>query len=308
MSPARVAVVGAGLMGHAIAQLFAAEGHAVAVYDPNPAALASLRERVRAILDLLELDHAAVERLRPTGDLATAVADAEFVFEAAAERLELKQALFETLDRLAPPGAILASNTSAIPIGAISARARDRSRILGAHFWNPPYAVRLVEVIQAEATRPELVARTIELLRAAGMSPVHVRRDVPGFVGNRLQHALKREAIALVADGVCDAETLDRVVREGFGARLAVLGPLEQSDLVGLGLTLDIHRVLMPHLDRTPAAHPLLEAKVAAGELGMASGTGFRRWTEAEAAAVRQRFREFQVAQAKAAAKRRRAV
>ncbi len=308
MSPARIAVVGAGLMGHAIAQRFASEGHAVAVYDPNPAALASLRERVLAILDLLEADRAAVERLRPTADLAAAVAEADFVFEAAAERLELKQALFETLDRLAPPGAVLASNTSAIPIGAIGARARDRSRILGAHFWNPPYAVRLVEVIQAEATRPELVARTIELLRAAGMSPVHVRRDVPGFIGNRLQHALKREAIALVADGVCDAETLDRVVREGFGARLAVLGPLEQSDLVGLGLTLDIHRVLMAHLDRTPVAHPLLEAKVAAGELGMATGTGFRHWTEAEAAAVRQRFREFQVAQARAGAKGRRAV
>jgi 3-hydroxybutyryl-CoA dehydrogenase len=136
------------------------------------------------------------------------------------------------------------------------------------------------------------------------MSPVHVRRDVPGFIGNRLQHALKREAIALVAAGVCDAESLDRVVREGFGARLAVLGPLEQSDLVGLGLTLDIHRVLMPHLDNTPVPHPLLEAKVAAGETGMAAGVGFRRWTKEEADVVRARFRDFQAAQAKAAVRR----
>ncbi len=307
MGRARIAVAGAGLMGHAIAQLFASAGHPVAVYDPDPAALASLRPRVGAILELLDLDHGAIDLIAPTADLAAAVVDAVFVFEAVAERLEVKQSLFEALDRLAPPQAILASNTSAIPIGAIAARVRDRARVLGAHFWNPPYAVRLVEVVQAEATRPELVARTIELLHAAGMSPVHVRRDIPGFIGNRLQHALKREAIALVADGVCDAETLDRVVREGFGARLAVLGPLEQSDLVGLGLTLDIHRVLMPHLDRTPVAHPYLEAKVAAGELGMTQGAGFRRWTAAEAAAVRDRFRAFQVAQAKAAAKRPRA-
>jgi 3-hydroxybutyryl-CoA dehydrogenase len=133
---------------------------------------------------------------------------------------------------------------------------------------------------------------------------VHVKRDVPGFIGNRLQHALKREAIALVAAGVCDAETLDLVVREGFGARLAVLGPLEQSDMIGLGLTLDIHRVLMPHLDRTPVPHPLLEAKVAAGETGMAAGKGFRAWTPAQAEAVRERFRRFVAAQGKAAVRR----
>ena len=118
---------------------------------------------------------------------------------------------------------------------------------------------------------------------AAGRKPVHVRRDIPGFIGNRLQHALKREAIALVAAGVCDAETIDTVVKSGFGARMAVLGPLEQSDLVGLDLTLDISNVLVADLDRTAGPHPFLREKVKAGKLGMKTGEGFRRWTPEQA-------------------------
>ena len=135
----------------------------------------------------------------------------------------------------------------------------DKSRVVGTHYWNPPHLVPLVEVVQAEGTSLATVEKTIALLKAVGKAPVHVRRDIPGFIGNRLQHALKREAIALVAAGVCDAETLDTVVKEGFGARMAVCGPLEQSDLVGLNLTLDIHKTLIADLDRTPGPHPYLD-------------------------------------------------
>jgi len=140
----------------------------------------------------------------------------------------------------------------------------------------------------------------MDLLRDAGKVPVHVRRDVPGFVGNRLQHAMKREAIALVASGVCDAETIDTVVREGFGARTAVLGPMEQTDLVGVDLTLDIAEVLYKDLDATPGPHPFLRAKVEAGRLGMKTGEGMRRWTPEQAEAVRDRLSQFLAAQAKA--------
>jgi 3-hydroxybutyryl-CoA dehydrogenase len=126
-----------------------------------------------------------------------------------------------------------------------------------------------------------------------------VKKDIPGFIGNRLQHALKREAIALVANGICDAKTVDRVVKEGFGARLAVLGPLEQSDMVGLNLTLDIHRTLIQDLDHTPGPNPFLEQKVAAGETGMAVGRGFSEWTPEEAAEVRKRLNEYLVAAAR---------
>jgi 3-hydroxybutyryl-CoA dehydrogenase len=140
----------------------------------------------------------------------------------------------------------------------------------------------------------------MELLRKAGKVPVHVRQDIPGFVGNRLQHAMKREAIALVAAGVCDAETIDIVVREGFGARTAVLGPMEQSDLVGLDLALDIAEVLYQHLDRTAGPHAFLRDKVKSGKLGMKTGEGLRKWTAQEADAVRTRLSRFLAEQAKA--------
>src|SRR5262249_10335776 len=154
-----------------------------------------------------------------------------------------------------------------------------------------PHLVPLVEVIQNEATGPDVVRKTIDLLRDAGRRPVHVKKDLPGFIGNRLQHALKREALALVAAVVSDAATLDTVVKDGFGARLSVLGPLEQSDLVGVDLTLDIHEVLIASLDRTAGPHPFLRDLVKAGKLGMKSGEGFRTWTPDEADAVRARLR-----------------
>src|SRR5262249_31034804 len=134
---------------------------------------------------------------------------------------------------------------------------------------------------------------------AGGRQPVHVRGDIRGFMGNRLQHALKREAIALVAAGVCDAETIDTVVKSGFGARMAVLGPMEQSDLVGLDLTLDISNVLTADLDRTAGPHPFLREKVKAGKLGMKTGEGFRTWTSEQANTVRERLRRYLAEQAK---------
>lgn len=303
---ASIAVIGAGLMGHGIAQIFAAAGHPVVLHDPDPKILGSAPERIAAIFALLEEDKAALANLRCEADFGRAVADADFVFEAGPEKLEVKRAIFNNLDTHAKPGAILCTNTSAIPIGQIGAEVKDKSRVVGTHYWNPPHLVPLVEVVQASETSLETVEKTIALLRAVGKSPVHVRRDIPGFIGNRLQHALKREAIALVADGVCDAETIDNVVKEGFGARMAVLGPLEQSDLVGLNLTLDIHKTLIPDLDRTPGPHPFLVAKVEKGELGMKTGRGFRDWTPAQAADVRKRLSDFLAQSARALARKKR--
>ena len=282
-------------MGHGIAQLFLAAGHPVSVYDPNQEMLASVPSRIRSIFKLRDQDQRAMERCSCHSNLNEAVSAADFVFEAAPEKLEIKREIFERLAAATRPSAILASNTSVIPIGEIGARvtSENAGRIVGTHFWNPPHLVPLVEVVQAERTDLAVVEKTIDLLRSVGKVPVHVKRDIPGFIGNRLQHALKREAIALVADGVCDAETIDLVVKHGFGARLAVLGPMEQSDLVGLNLTLDIHKVLLPHLDRRPGPHPFLEQKVAAGELGMSTGQGFRKWTPEGCAEVRERLNQY---------------
>jgi len=296
----KIGVVGGGLMGHGIAYLFAAAGHPVGIFEPDAASRASLPQRLRAIADLVDDDPALIKNIAVSDRLDAAMRDAAFVFEAAPEKLSLKQRIFAALESVVAPETILASNSSAIPSTEIGRHLAHRERVVGTHFWNPPHLVPLVEVIANEKTSAAVVRATMALLRGAGKVAVHVRRDIPGFVGNRLQHAMKREAIALVAAGVCDAETIDTVVKEGFGARMAVLGPMEQSDLVGLNLTLDIAQVLYADLDRTAGPHPFLRDKVAAGKLGMQSGEGFRTWTRQQAEAVRRRLSRFLAEQAKA--------
>jgi 3-hydroxybutyryl-CoA dehydrogenase len=296
----KIGVIGGGLMGHGIAYLLAAAGHEVGVFEPSAELRASLPQRLRAIVDLLDDDPALIARISAHDQLAPAVQDTTFVFEAAPEKLPLKQKIFAELESLVAADTILASNSSAIPNTEIGRNLKHRDRVVGTHFWNPPHLVPLVEVIQGEKTSDATVQQTMDLLRDAGRKPVHVRRDIPGFVGNRLQHALKREAIALVAAGVCDAETIDEVVKNGFGSRMAVLGPMEQSDLVGLNLTLDIGEVLLAHLDRSAGPHPFLRQKVEAGKLGMRTGEGFLRWTPERANEVRERLSRFLAEQAKA--------
>jgi len=259
-----------------------------------------LPKRLAAIVELFGDNPALLQQIETYDQLAPAVKSAAFVFEAAPEKLPLKQKIFDELESAVSPETILASNSSAIPSTDIGRDLKHRERVVGTHFWNPPHLVPLVEVIQNDKTSDAVVRATMNLLRQAGKVPVHVRRDIPGFVGNRLQHAMKREAIALVAAGVCDAETIDTVVKEGFGARTAVLGPMEQSDLVGLNLTLDIAEVLIADLDRTAGPHPFLREKVAAGKLGMKTGEGLRKWGPGEADAVRERLSRFLVEQAKA--------
>jgi 3-hydroxybutyryl-CoA dehydrogenase len=276
-------------MGHGIAQVFARHGHAVRLHDPAPSVLAGVHDRIRANLADLGEPTDCLERISTHRALDEAVAVADLVIEAAPEKLEIKRALFRDLVQVSLTTAILASNTSVIPIGAISEGLPTAERILGTHWWNPPFLVPLVEVVGTPATSPAHLAWVIDLLAAVGKTPVLVRKDVPGFVGNRLQHALWREAIALVAEGVCDAETVDTVVKASFGRRLAVLGPLENADLVGTDLTLDIHKVVLPHLDRSPDPSPYLRRLVAEGRLGQKSGEGFRRWRDGQAAELRQR-------------------
>jgi 3-hydroxybutyryl-CoA dehydrogenase len=287
MAKARIAVIGAGLMGHGIAQVFALAGHDVSIQDSVAVNLDSAKARILANLRELGDDPSAVGRVRPTADLATAVRDADYVVEAVLEDLPLKRKLFVEIEQHVRPQTILASNTSVIPITKIMEGLRDRSRALGTHWWNPPYLVPLVEVIGTQWTSQAAIDWTIGLHKAAGKMPVHVKKDVPGFVGNRLQHALWREAIALVEHGICDAETVDTVIKSSFGRRLAVLGPLENADLVGTDLTLAIHNTVLPDIERRPGPSPYLEALVAAGRLGFKSGEGFRKWSADEQAALR---------------------
>ena len=290
MRPRSIAIVGGGLMGAGIAQVFAAAGHAVVVYEPVAAVRQTVRTRIAGNLVALGQDAAVAKAVLTTDDLAKAVASADFVTEAALEELELKRSLFAELVRLAPATAVLASNTSVIPIHRIAGGLPTSARIIGTHWWNPPALIPLVEVVQSAFTSAAIVRTTMELLASIGKSPAHIVKDVPGFVANRLQHALWREAIAMVREGICDAATLDDCVKNSFGLRLAVLGPLENADLVGLDLTLAIHKTIIPELNRLDRPDPYLEAQVAAGHLGFKTGSGFRSWTEEQMGAVRRRL------------------
>jgi 3-hydroxybutyryl-CoA dehydrogenase len=289
MTKARMAVVGAGLMGHGIAQVFALAGHDVTITDSIASSLDTVKTRIVANLRDLGDDEAAVVRVRPTTSLADAVREADFVVEAVVEDLPVKQKLFAEIEQHVRPDTILASNTSVIPITKIMEGLRDRSRALGTHWWNPPYLVPLVEVIGTQWTSPQAIDLTMRLHADAGKQPAHVKKDVPGFIGNRLQHALWREAISLVERGICDAETVDTVIKAAFGRRLAVLGPLENADLVGTDLTLAIHNTVLPDIDNRSGPSPYLEGLVASGKLGFKSGEGFRQWPPQAQAAVRSK-------------------
>ena len=291
--PRNIAVLGAGLMGHGIALTFARAGHEVRVYDAFQDSLDALHERVRASMVALGATPAetteTISGITPVRELADSVRDADFVFEAAPEKPDLKRALFADAERYAPADCIFASNTSVIPITTIMADLGERSRALGTHWWNPPHMIPLVEVIRTEWTSGTTVHATMDLLASVGKTPVRVEKDVAGFIGNRLQHAMWREAINLVEKGVCTAADVDTVVNTSFGRRLSVLGPLANADLVGTDLTLDIHENVLADLDNRPAPSPYLRGLVEAGKLGMKSGEGFRSWTPEEADQLRQR-------------------
>jgi 3-hydroxybutyryl-CoA dehydrogenase len=289
MAKARIAVIGAGLMGHGIAQVFALKGHEVTIYDSLMASLDTVLTRISANLRDLGEDEAAVELVQPCPMLAEAVKRADYVVEAVSEDLPLKRKLFKEIEAQVRPEAILSSNTSVIPITKIMQGLKKRERALGTHWWNPPYLVPLVEVIGTKWTSPEAIDFTMKLHADAGKTPVHVKKDVPGFVGNRLQHALWRECVALVENGICDAETVDTVIKASFGRRLAVLGPLENADLVGTDLTLAIHKTVLPAINRRPGPSPYLKKLVKDGKLGMKSGEGFRSWTQEQQAELRSK-------------------
>jgi len=299
----RIAVIGGGLMGKGIAQVFAAAGRTVKLQDVSEEALAAAPGVIRDNLALLaenglfpagEIDD-AVARVSTTTDLDEAADGAQFIVEAVFEELTLKQRVFARLDEFCPEETILATNTSVMSVGEIGASTLHRERVIGTHFWNPPYLLPLVEVVRTPYTAQEVIDTTITLLREVGKRPIDVRKDVPGFVANRLHHALWREAISIVEQGIADAETVDESIRYGFGLRLPVLGPLENADMVGLDLTLSIHDYILPHIEDSPQPSPLLRQKVADGDLGFKTGEGFRKWTPEEAEASRRRLAEYLV-------------
>ncbi|MGP0948801.1 3-hydroxyacyl-CoA dehydrogenase family protein [Serratia sp. CY74008] len=296
MQSSDYAVLGAGLMGVGIATHLIRHGHEVLLYDPDPQRLAEAPAVASGILaelsDVGQFDNderdAALARLRVTGDL-NAVARARLLIEAIPERLELKHALYEQLEGLIADDAVIASNTSGLPPDELAARMTHPQRLLIAHFWHPPHLIPLVEIVPGSATEPRHLAAVQALLGEMDLEAVLLERAAPGFVGNRLQFAVLREALHIVHSGIASAEVVDQVMRASLGRRYAMVGPLEAADMTGLATVADIARHLFPELATGDEMMALVEQRLQRGDSGQRSGRGFYLWDEARRERIQRR-------------------
>jgi 3-hydroxybutyryl-CoA dehydrogenase len=277
-----------------IATQCALHGLRTIVHDVDPARLASVAAKAQAVLDELidagRIDAAASEaalaRIETSAQLDV-MAQAQFVFEAVPEVLDLKHRLYAQLDAVLAPDAILASNTSGFEPDKLAQALSAPQRFVIAHFWNPPHMIPLVEVVPGSATAPDVTARTDALMREIGMEPVVLAKSIPGFVGNRLQFAVLREALNIVRSGAASPEVVDRVMKASLGRRWSIVGPLESADMGGLDTFVDISSHLMPELAKDEDVIDLLREQVDAGRVGVRSGAGFYEWDETRLAHVK---------------------
>ncbi|MEL7648398.1 MAG: 3-hydroxyacyl-CoA dehydrogenase NAD-binding domain-containing protein [Sedimentibacter sp.] len=310
MNRNNIGVLGGGKMGVGIAQLFAMKGHKVKiVYVGNDVERGDSAINMRANLTFLAENDVIctneiediMNRVSYTEHIEELSDFANIVFECVIEKLEVKQDYFSKLDAICPVETILASNTSAISITQIAERSTHKERIIGTHFWNPPYLIPLVEVIRTEFVSEATVEGTFNILEQAGKKPVLVKKDVPGFLANRLQHALFREAISIVEHEIASPKDVDEAIKYGFGMRLGISAPFEVMDMGGLDLTYNIHSYLFPHIEDTHEAQDLIKRNLACGRLGFKSkGHGIQEWTEEEMKSANKNLNEKLIKVAKA--------
>jgi 3-hydroxybutyryl-CoA dehydrogenase len=282
------AILGAGLMGVGIAVHLARHGHTVRLYDPDVGRLAEIPAIARSILGELvaadcfdDGDTAKVLcRLSGISQLGGLV-DAGLLIEAIPERLELKRALYAKLETLIAVDTLIASNTSGLPPDELAAGMRHPERLLIAHFWNPPHFIPLVELVPGSATDHASLEQVRGWFDDMKLEAVVLDKAAPGFIGNRLQFALLREALHIVESGIADADAVDRVMRASLGRRYGMVGPFEGADMGGLDTFADISRHLMLRLAQGTDGLALLEEKVREGKTGLRTGEGFYRWDEA---------------------------
>ena len=287
----RILIAGGGLMGKNIAFVFSAEPtYEITVYDVAPVDVAggirtSCAQLVeKGVLSPEELE-ARIARITFTTDLdSDAVRSADLVVEAVFEDMAVKREIFAKLEARCRPDTIFCTNTSVMSPSEISRDLTHRSRFVGTHFWNPGHLIPLVEVVRSDATDDETAETVMAVLAGVGKKPVLCKKDVPGFIANRMQHALWREAVSIVEHGIADAETVDMAVRWSFGLRLPQLGPLENADMVGTDLTYSIHNYILRDLEDSHEPSPLLKRLRDEGKLGFKTGEGFMRWTPEQAA------------------------
>ncbi len=287
-------IIGGGLMGHGIAVALAQAGHRAGVFDHDPAMLASLGERVGSAVRRTATPEARVDaigdRIRAVDSLAELAKQADVVIEAVSERLAVKHDVLASLEPHLAPDTPVWTNTSVLPISEVARAMLHPRRLVGVHWWNPPYLIPLVEIAPGAETGPDFADHAHGLLTELGKTTVRLHRDVPGFIGNRLQFALVREALHLLAEGVCEPATIDTVVRAGVGLRWTAVGPMENADYIGLDLTRAILGSLAPALSTESHEFPVLDRLLAQERTGRAGGRGLFDWRAGRAEEVAARL------------------
>jgi 3-hydroxybutyryl-CoA dehydrogenase len=286
-----VVVVGGGIMGGDISIVFAANGWKAHVMSPSARTREALPARVRSGLQKLGADAHCEQNVRTYARLDEIDwSRVGLVVEAATEDLPLKQRLFAEIESLVAADVPIASNTSNFPIGEIGKDLKHRGRVLGLHFFMPAHLVPLVEIVSADATDPEIAQSLVALMDRLGKAPIWVKKDVPGFVGNRLQHAMLREALYLINDGICDAEGIDRAVRYGFGFRFIACGPMLQKEMSGWDTNYFVASALYPNLYKNDEPPAILKDLVDNKRLGMKTKRGFWEWDDDKIAQQKARI------------------
>jgi 3-hydroxybutyryl-CoA dehydrogenase len=296
-SVSSAAVIGTGMMGPGIALTLAAGGWNCTLVSRTPEGAAQGIAKAAAQAELLErhgllnagAGEQALARVSGSAEFEKSIAAANLVVESGPEDMAWKQDLFARMDSIASPDAVLASNTSGLSITAIALRCARPERVLTTHFWNPPHLMPLVEIVQGERTSPAIVDSVRDLLAACRKTPVVVRKDRPGQLGNRLQMALVREAVNIIAEGIADAEAVDTVAKNGFGLRMPAYGILEHQDVVGLDLGILVADYVARDLYNEPCAPAYMHDLVRAGQIGAKAGRGFYDWSVKSADEVRAR-------------------
>jgi 3-hydroxybutyryl-CoA dehydrogenase len=288
----KVVIVGGGTMGADVAAVCARGGCAVQVVEPTTERRALLPDYFANTLTELDCEN-RIHLLTVAGTLEEVDwSDVDLVIECVPERLDIKQELFAKLERYAKPEAVLASNSTSFPISQIASGLKTAARMIGLHFFMPAHLIPCVEVVYGEKTSPMVGDSLFRLMTACGMVPVSVKKDLPGFLANRLQHALSREAFSMVDEGICTPEDIDKAVRFGFGFRYIAAGPAMQRDHAGLEIHAAGGTTIYPSLNNSSTIAKCLSERVESGKFGMKTGEGFYSWTAESIQAERKRYQD----------------
>lgn len=295
-----ILICGAGMMGKNIAFVMASNpDFQVALYDIYPTDVESgIRTNTKQLIEKEVLTEAELDerlsRISFTDNIdSELISSADFVIEAVFEDMKIKQETFAKLEARCRKDTIFCTNSSVMSPSQISEKLEHRERFVGTHFWNPGHLIPLVEVVKSDASSDEVAQTVMDVLRSAGKKPVLCKKDVPGFIANRMQHALWREAISIVENGIADAATVDEAVRYSFGLRLPQLGPMENADMVGTDLTYNIHDYILKDLEDSHEPSKLLTELKNDGKIGFKTGEGFQKWTQEQAAESNASLNEY---------------